>query len=645
MDNFFKNRKIKVNFAENIEPQEVILDNLARKREEDLGISEKKFEVPLSQNTIIFFVFIFILSFLVLFSKTFILQVVDAKNMFQLSEDNSSRKYFSQSKRGIIYDNQGNQLVFNNYSFDLILDKRDLSFAEEDKNQILIEVCNILQEDLGKLKEKIDSSLDSQVLVYQNIPQESLLIIESKIEQELLPGFNIEKRVIRDYKDGEIFSHLIGYLGRIDREEYQELDNYSMTDYIGKLGIEKRYEQVLRGVPSINKIEKDALGNKLSEEIITEAEDGKSLVLWLDSNLQRKIKEELQKSLNNVGGEKAAAIAINPKTGGVLALVSLPSFDNNLFSTKEDNKKIIELLNDPLNPIFNRVISGKYLTGSTIKPLISIAALEENIIDPDKKINSPGFLEIPHKYNPEITYKYRDNAVHGWVNMKEAIARSVNVYFYVIGGGYQDQIGLGPTRIKKYLEMFGWNKKTGIDLPGEVAGFIPDPDWKKETLGENWWDGDTYYLSIGQQYIQITPLEVVNSFVAIANGGTLYEPKVVQKIINGSFSSNEIVEEFKPKIVKENFINKDNLEIVREGMRQTVTNGSATGFLNHLPFTSAAKTGTAELGNDRYNNWITVFAPYEDPEIVITFLMEESKTTLSTVSPVARDVLDWYFSR
>jgi penicillin-binding protein 2 len=229
--------------------------------------------------------------------------------------------------------------------------------------------------------------------------------------------------------------------------------------------------------------------------------------------------------------------------------------------------------------------------------------------------------------------------------MRKAIAESCDVYFYTIGGGYKNQPGLGPSRIKKYLELFGWGNKTQIDLPGESEGFIPSPTWKKETKKENWWDGDTYNLSIGQGDILITPLQVATAFVAIANGGTLFQPQVVKQIID---NNKNVIEEIPSKILRENFIDPENLQVVREGMRMGVTGEGAplasASSLNYLPVKVAVKTGTAETSKPNYyHKWITVFAPYDDPQIVLTIMIESVRDTQPTAIPVAKEVLNWYF--
>lgn len=298
-------------------------------------------------------------------------------------------------------------------------------------------------------------------------------------------------------------------------------------------------------------------------------------------------------------------------------------------------------------PLFDRAIAGKYLIGSIIKPLIASAVLQEKIIDPNKKINDDkGKIIIQNPRDPSASTTKNDWAIHGLTDMRKAIAESCDVYFYTVGGGYGTQKGLGPTKMKEYLDLFGWDKKTGLDLPGEVAGFVPDKDWKKQVWKTSWWDGDTYNMAIGQGFLQITPLEVANSMAAIANGGKLLQPQAVQKIVD---KNKNTVQEMSPKVILDNFIDPQNLQVVREGMRQTVTGvnspQASAPDLNSLPVSSAAKTGTAELGNDHYNNWITVFAPYDNPQIVLTVLMENVKGVQKTVIPVAKNVLEWYFTK
>jgi len=644
----FKNRKVKLHFAEDIEPHEILLDKLAQKKEEELGLSTHptggypKFEVPLLKKILDGFLIISFILILILFGKTLQLQIIQGENFSALAEENKFIFYQIQAERGVIYDRNLEQLVFNQPSFDLICEENNLPKEEIERKRVFKEISQILKIN----PEEIENKIKEKVAIAKNLDRQTLILLETKIKD--LPGFQIRNNPVRNYKDGDIFSHLIGYTGKIKTEELKTAPEfYSITDYVGRDGLEKSYEEILRKNPGQLKIERDAQGHIISKEITQLPESGKSVVLWLDSDLQKKIQEELEKKLQEINSKKGAVIALDPKTGGVLALVSYPSIDNNLFSKRISQEEWKEIEEDPLKPLFNRVIAGTYLTGSTIKPLIALAALEEKIISPEKKINAQGKILVQDQWNPEKIWEYKDWAVHGWTDMRKAIAQSVNVYFYTIGGGYGDQKGLGPTKIKEYLEKFGWNQKTGIDLPGEVAGLIPDKEWKRKTFPEDpgWWDGDTYNLSIGQGFLQITPLEVAASFLPIANGGKFFQPKVVKAIVD---SQKNLIEEFQPKIIRELNIDPQNLKVVREGMRQAVTGENsplASAIkLNSLPVSAAAKTGTAELGKDFYHNWITVFAPYEDPQIVLTIVIENVKGMQPAALPVAKEILEWYFS-
>lgn len=641
----FKNKRVRLRFQEDIEPQEVLLDKLAQKKEEEISLTERRLEIPLPEVVLKGILIVF-LGIILLFSiKVFQLQIIKGKDLGKLAEKNKFIIYSIQANRGVIYDKDlKNQLVFNLPSFDLILEKNNLPESPDAKKNIISQVAQILNKKPDYLEKEITENSDPEMVITEGLDHQTLIILETKIDD--LDGFKIKQTSARSYKDGEVFSHLIGYTGKISSEELKgSPEIYSINDYVGKEGVEKSYEEILRRNPGKLKVERDALGNVISKEIVSLPESGNSLVLWLDSELQKKIKEQLEIKINELGAKKAIGVAIDPKTGGILALVSIPTFDNNLFSKGADSASLQRVLSDKDQPLFNRVISGKYLTGSTIKPLIASAALEEKIIDPNKKFDCEGLINIPNQYNPEEVTKKLDWTTHGWTDLRKALAESCNVYFYTIGGGYGDQKGLGPTKIKDYLELFGWGSKTGIDLPDEVAGFIPDKNWKKETWGTNWWDGDTYNFAIGQGFLQITPIEIVTSFTAIANGGKLLEPQVVKSIVD---SDKKLIKEFEPEIIRENFIKPENLQIIREGMRQAVTGvnspQASSVLLNSLPVTAAAKTGTAELGNGYYNNWITVFAPYNDPQIVLTIMLENVKGVQAAVLPVAKEVLESYFN-
>lgn len=556
------------------------MDSLAQRKEKQVGISEKRLEVPLSQKILRGMWLGFFVLVLALFAKTAQLQIIEGDNYDKLSQENRLIVQLIQAQRGVIYDRNLNQLVFNESSFGLVCEG-----------------------------EVVEENLDHQSLVYYEV----------KIDE--FPGCEIINNASRDYLNGSVFSHVIGY----QRPNGQ------------KTGLEDYYDAVLSAKPGEIQITRDVHGNPIARELVSQPSSGQSLVLNLDSGLQEKLNQVLGQAIRNAGAKAGAAVALDPDNGGVLALTSFPNYDNNLFSQTLSQQDWDSLFNNPNNPLFNRAIGGEYATGSTIKPLIASAGLQEELISPENNILCTGLIEVEHRYDPEIVYQFHDWTTHGWTDLRSAIAQSCNVYFYRLGGGYEDQEGLGPSLMKRYLEFFGWGETTQVDLRGEAEGLIPDPEWKKEVVGENWWDGDTYYLAIGQGYILATPLQVASAFVAVANGGTLYQPQTVQKIVDG--------EEFQPQIIRQGFIDPENLQIVREGMRDAVRYGSSV-LLSSLPVEAAAKTGTAQTGKDDvYHNWVTVFAPYDDPEIVLTIMIENVWGLQSAVLPVAQEVLSWYFGQ
>ncbi|MDP3093258.1 MAG: penicillin-binding protein 2 [bacterium] len=628
-----------------IEPQEVFLDGLAQKKEGEARIREMRFEVPPSRKALIGLLIFSLAAVLILFSKAFQLVVLEGKAFKDLADRNFSRISPIRADRGIIYDRSLKKLVSNLPSFDLVLDKIDLPKDQNQRAQEIEKIAGIIKKEPQILGEEIESSKEEKMLIAENLSHEDIVLLETEIRN--LPGFQIEKNTVRDYFEGPSFAQVIGYTGRINAKEYQNLkqENYFVSDYLGKQGLEKSYEEILRGKPGVFEIQKDAVGKKVKEGIKTEAVSGQSLVLWLDSDLQEKLQEELARISAEIGTKKAAAVALDPKTGGVLALVSLPSFDNNLFSKGISQKTLDKILNDPNQPLFNRTVSGQYASGSTIKPLIAASALQEKIISPEKQIYDQGFIEIQNQYDPEITYVFHDLEPHGWVNMKKAIAVSCNVYFYTIGGGYKGQKGLGSTKIKNYLNLFNWGQPTNIDLPQETSGLIPDHRWKEENINEAWYTGDTYNLSIGQGYLQVSPLQVATAFSAIANNGKIMKPQIVAKIVDGRPDDQKVVKEFLPQTIRELPIDQKNLEIVREGMRDAVIYGSSA-ILAGLPVKAAAKTGTAQTPRaNYYDNWVTVFAPYDNPEIVLTVLIEDVPGVRAAALPVANETLKWYFTK
>lgn len=443
-----------------------------------------------------------------------------------------------------------------------------------------------------------------------------------------------EHEVSRIYPEGPAFAHLLGFIGRAEPYHLSRDSYYIPSDFVGKMGIEGAYEPFLRG--EHGSIEKPV---RVGEEIVrpplvTAAKPGNNITLSIDSEVQRKLYEEIKASVEEFSAPGGAGIVLDPKSGAIRALVSIPSFDNNEITSS--------LLSHAGRPLFNRAIAGEYPPGSTIKPFLATAALEEHIISPETVILDRGVIEVPSVYDPSIVWRFRGWKALGEVTMKRAIAMSSNIYFYIIGGGYKDIKGLGLPKINHYLELYGWNQRLGIDIEGEKRGFLPTPEWKEETLGEQWFIGDTYNSSIGQGFTRITPLQLAVATGVLANGGVLYEPYLVQAIHDQE--GNELFSRAST-IIRKDFIHSSSIQKAREGMREAVLNGTVWR-LKDLPIAVAAKTGTAEAGGRRPpHGWVTVVAPYEQPDIVFTILIENGEGGEQSAVPAAKRFLEWYAAK
>ncbi len=586
------------------------------------------------------FFFIFLLTSL-LFIRLFFLQIVKGKTYQKIAEGNRIRIIEIKASRGLIYDRQGKKLVENIPDFYLTIVPGDFPKEENKREEVLNKLANLFD---SSIKDKAKKILENNspysyqpVILTEEIGLEKAILFKTIEDQ--LPGVKLKIRGQRHYLAGQSFSHCLGYLGKITREEWlkKRKEGYSFDDYLGRSGLEAYYENLLKGEKGKKQIEVDSLGREKEVLNKKKAKPGKSLVLNIDSQLQKDLANALEKNIKRVKGKAGAAVALNPQNGQLLALVSFPGYDNNLFIKGLSQEKFEELINNPLHPLFFRPVSGKYPPGSTIKPLIALAALEEGIINSQTTINSQGGIRIGKWFFPDWKI-----GGHGLTNVRKAIAQSVNTFFYYIGGGYKNFKGLGIEKIIAYLKKYGLGKETGIDLFGEAKGFLPSPLWKEKVKKEKWYIGDTYHLAIGQGDILVTPLQVASYTAMIANGGTLFHPYLVKKIIDNESGKVEIVQ---PKIIKSNLAKKENIKIVQQGMRDAVLYGSARALIN-LPVKVAGKTGTAQVGGKKKPDaWFTCYAPYDNPEIVITVLIENGGEGHQAALPVAKEVLENYFLR
>lgn len=425
------------------------------------------------------------------------------------------------------------------------------------------------------------------------------------------------------------FSHVLGYVSYPTQDK---TGNYWQGEFIGKDGLEKNYNESLKGQNGSKIIETDALGKIYSENIINAPEQGTDLITTIDSRIQQELFnliKNLSESRTFTGG---TGIIMDATNGQVITSTSFPEYNSEVLSFGKDATKINNYLTDKRKVFLDRTISGLYTPGSIVKPFFALGALTEGIIDPNKKILSTGSISIPNPYFPDQKTVFKDWRANGWTNMMEAIAVSSDVYFYEIGGGYEGQKGLGIVNIGKYAELFGFGDKTGIDLPDEKSGTIPSPEWKIINFkSDPWRIGDTYHTAIGQYGFQVTPMEMVRAVGAVANGGKLLTPHLILNDIGkeGEISTLDL--------------KKESFDVVHEGMRDAVTFGTAVSL--NVPYVKiAAKTGTAQLGvaKNKVNSWVIGFFPYENPKYAFTIMMEAGPNTNSVgASSIMRQLLDW----
>lgn len=504
----------------------------------------------------------------------------------------------------------------------------------------------------------------------------AFLIAEDAVN---LPGVQLELEPIRDYPSGALTSHIVGYMGHIPEKllsEYRE-KGYLPNAQVGLTSLEYTFEDELRGVPSQETIEVDVNGRRV--RTVGEPQGaipGNNLVLGLDLELQRIATEAMQAAFDASSGftkaDQGTIIALDPRNGKVIVLVSLPSYDNNLFTKGITAEAYAALLDDPLLPMFDQAIAGQYPPGSIFKIIVASGGLQEGVIGANTRLGdgfdgaNDAIIWVPNDFAPwdfslaqpfySWTHKYGYG--HGLHAVRQALSVSDDIFFYMLGGGYRDRFdGLGSGRIGEYARAFGLGAPTGIELLGESSGLVPTSKWKRINYAESWLTGDTYNMSIGQGYILATPIQMANATAAVANRGYLYRPQLVDTITD---ASGEVVRPFEPALLHEVQVDPKHLDMVREGMYGAVNwpNGTATRV--RVPgVVVAGKTGTAEFARDWDKDgqpdrddkdnlpthaWFTAFAPYIDPEIVVTVFVANGGEGSAVAAPIANQVLNAYFA-
>jgi penicillin-binding protein 2 len=496
-----------------------------------------------------------------------------------------------------------------------------------------------------------------------------------------LQGVQLELEPIRDYPSGALTSQIVGYMGHIPEEQLQEYQDkgYQQNEQVGMTGLETAFEGDLRGNPGRQTIEVDVHGRRVRTVGEPDpAQPGHNLVLSLDLDLQRVATEALQEAFDKSEGftkaTQGVVIALDPRNGKVLALVNLPSYDNNFFAKGITTEAWNALTSDPDLPLFNRAISGQYPPGSIFKMVVASAGLQEGVISTQTRLgdgfdgSNDGVIWLPNQYfpwdrslaQPFVSWNAKYGYGHGMISIRDALAVSDDIFFYELGGGYPERfIGLGSKKVGEYARDFGLSATTGIELPGEARGLVPDSKWKRLNYAENWLTGDTYNMSIGQGYILVTPLQMANVTAAVANRGYLWKPQLVDYITD---DQGNVVRPFAPALLREVPVDPRDLDIVREGMYAAVNwpNGTAARAIRVPGVVVAGKTGTAEFARDDNKDgkpdrdekdnlpthaWFTSFAPYVGPEIVVTVFVANGGEGSLVAAPIANKILQAYFEK
>ncbi len=568
------------------------------------------------------------------------LQVAQTGQYTQLSEQNRTVAQPIPSSRGVIYDRAGRPLVANVPSFAIKVRPADLPLSQ--RETVVTRLAGLLGMDPTKINKEIDSNPGSRfdlVRIAQDVPEATARLIAE--EHFALPGVEVVVEARRDYIQGSLFSQILGYTGAVSADQLKALKDsgYLPDDMIGQTGVEAQYESALRGVYGSETVERDASGRRLKVlQTVSAAQAGDSLKLTIDTKEQLLAQKALEWGMAEAGLKRGVVIVMNPQTGEVLALVSLPTYDNNLFAKGISEKDFQALLKDPQQPLLDHAINEQFPPGSTYKLVAGTGALADRKITPTTQLMTSAYLSIgPYKYTEW------NHAGFGPLDIFKGFGHSSDTFFYQVAGM------LGIDRLGYWAKQFGFGAPTGIDLPGEVAGIVPTNQWKIDTFGQGIFPGEVYQAGIGQGYDVVTPLQLINAYTALANGGKLYQPQVVQEVIAPDGS---VVRPFTPKLIRKLPVSADVLKTMRQAARTVVTIRHTYNLVD-MPIKVAGKSGTAEFGlRDAkgrlpFHSWFVGFVPKDpyngsfdkpDSQLVVLAFAYDS----GTVGNVATEIVKYY---
>lgn len=580
------------------------------------------------------FIGIIVMVFLLLIGRLGYLQLIQGKQYKLVAEENRIRTVPAIAPRGIIYDRNGAALVTNRPSFGVSVIPREFINAEQ-VLPLLSALLNLPETEIRRMLAQGTDAPFTPVRVKRNIDQATLTKVEERRRE--LPGVLIEAVPLREYVYKDLGGQVFGYIGAMDEEEYANLRAYGYRpgDLVGKSGLEKVWERTLKGKDGGREIEVNAAGEPVRLVGDKIAVPGNGLVLTLDAGVQKAAQDSLREYITwakkgarpDISG--GAIIAIDPRSGAIRAMVSEPGYDPNAFAGGISAKDWQVILNNPYKPLHNRAIEGAYPPASVFKIVTSAAALELGHTTPAEIINDTGVYVL----SGWTYYGWKEEGL-GSLDMVGALAWSSDPYYYEMGRR------IGVDRLADYAVAFGLGKLTGINLPGEVPGIVPTAAWKEETYGEIWYPGETVIAAIGQGHYLVTPLQQVNMIAAVANGGILFRPMLVSKVIS---PRGEVLEDLQPEALYTVSLGTDTWATMRKGLRAVVEQGTAAGAFRNFPIAVAGKTGTGETGTGSTHAWFACYAPYENPEIAVVVFVENGGEGSSAAAPLARKVLEAYF--
>ena len=561
----------------------------------------------------------------VLIGRAGYLQIYEGEYYAGLADGNRIRIIPAVAPRGTFYDRNGQLLVTNRPGFTVSL----LPLTSPIKEEVIERLSALVHVPVEDIKAKIagHSGFDP-IRIKTDVTPDIVSIIEE--QKELYPGVMIENTPIRDYVLKQEGAHTFGYVSEINDEELKEkkADGYKSGDIIGKFGLEKIYDKYVRGEDGGDQVEVDVSGKPVKRLGRKMPVPGDDLVLTIDKDLQTAAEKAVDDRLAAIHASAAAAVVMNPQTGEVLAMVSRPAFDPNLFAHGISSKDWAKLNNNPFHPMDNKTISGEYPPGSTFKIVTGTAALTEGKVAPEEKIFDSGHHWIIPKGNAE-------GEALGWINFQEALAHSDNVYFYEMGNR------LGIDLLEKYARMFGLGQRTGIDLPYEAKGLVANREYKKKNFEDgDWYLSETFDAAIGQGFNLVTPLQAAMVMGEIAADGKRYKPHLVSRI---QTQDGDVIKEFQPELLSELQVPANVIRLVQEGLHDVTKFGTAASTFRGFPVDIAGKTGTAENSQGRDHGWFVAYGPFDNPNIVVAVIVEQGGFGSQSAVPIGREILEAAF--